>query len=71
MLYVKKRLSPLKKGLTVEPKVRATSGGEKKHMKITFFNVEKLNLVKMYEELGGGSESNSPEKMYDDEDLER
>ena len=32
-------------------------------MKITFFNVEKLNLVKMYSDLS--SEKSSPDKKVD------
>ena len=37
MLYVKKKLSPLKKGLTVEP--RSIVSRDKKNIKVTFLNI--------------------------------
>ena len=49
MLYVKKKLSPLKKGLTVEP--RSIVSREKKNIKVTFLNIEKVELAKMYDNI--------------------
>ena len=49
MLYVKKKLSPLKKGLTVEP--RSIVSRDKKGIKVTFLNIEKVELAKMYENI--------------------
>ena len=49
MLYVKKKLSPLKKGLTVEP--RSIASRDMKNIKVTFLNIEKVELAKMYENI--------------------
>ena len=57
MLYVKKKLSPLKKGGTVNP--LTVPGLDKKDFKITFLNVEKVELVRMYDNV---SEPTSPLK---------
>lgn len=50
ILYARKKLTPLKKGgLTVQPRSIVTR--DKRNFKVTFLNVEKLELVKMYSNL--------------------
>lgn len=57
MLYVKKKLTPLKKGYSGDP----MSGGtkDKRNLKITFLNIEKLELVKMYENTNSNDSKSS------------
>lgn len=60
MLYLKKKLSPLRKGVTGQPLSLPTK--DKKNFKITFLNIEKVELAKMYEPLNDSKSSFLPIK---------
>lgn len=49
LLYAKKKLSPLRKGISVDP--RAIFTREKRNFKVAFLNIEKLQLGRLYDKI--------------------